>query len=94
MTRKPRYLLLNLWCNTLTNPLLNVLLFCIRQTGAPAPFSAFALGILEIAVVFAEFAVYRLADAKKQNNKWYFRLSLVTNAVSFSIGEILALMSG
>jgi len=42
----------------------------------------------------AEFAVYRLADAKKQNNKWYFRLSLVTNAVSFSIGEILALMSG
>lgn len=92
ITRKARYLLFNLWCNALTNPLLNLMLFGIRCLTDTAWIYWCCVLLGEIAVLFAEFAVYRLADTKKQNTGWYFRLSLVTNAVSFSLGEILALI--
>lgn len=92
LTRKPRYLLFNFWCNALTNPLLNLALFCIRSAAVSAAIYPCAVGIGEIAVVCAEYTVYRCIDAKKQSNKWYFRLSLVTNAVSFCTGEIIRLI--
>lgn len=92
MTRKPRYLLFNFWCNALTNPLLNLALLGIRCVTDSAGIYACAVGIGEIAVVLAEYAVYRRVDARQQRNSWYFRLSLATNACSFCIGEALSRM--
>lgn len=90
LTRRPRYLLFNFWCNALTNPLLNLALFGIRCVTDRAGIYACAVGIGEIAVVLAEYAVYRHVDAKQQRNQWYFRLSLATNAFSFLTGEIIS----
>ena len=91
MTRRARYLLFNLWGNALTNPLLNLMLFGIRCLTDTAWIYWCCVLLGEIAVLFAEFAVYRKVDTEKQPDKRYFLLSLVTNAVSFGTGLLLHL---
>ena len=86
-TRKWRYVLFNYWCNVLTNPALNLILYCVRSITGSDAYSAVV--ILEIAVLFTECALYQRFDRHRRSTRWYFLLSLLTNAVSFGTGELL-----
>ncbi len=86
-TRKRRYVLYSYLCNVLTNPALNLILYGVRCVTGDAAYWAVAL--LEIAVLFAECAIYRRLDARRRSVRWYFLLSLVTNAASFGTGELV-----
>ena len=88
VTRKRRYVLFNYWCNVLTNPALNLILFGVRRITGDA--ADWAVAILEIAVLFAECALYNRFDGHRRSIRWYFLLSLLTNAVSFGTGELIA----
>lgn len=84
--RKGRYLLFNFWCNVLTNPLLNLALFFIRRETGDSAYRAVAIG--ELLVLYAEYRLYRLFDENRRSKRWYFGLSLTTNAFSYTFGVI------
>ena len=87
VTRKWRYVLFNYWCNVLTNPPLNLILFGVRSITGDAAY--WAVAVLEIAVLFIECALYDKFDGHRRSKHRYFLLSLVTNAASFSLGELI-----
>ena len=80
----------NLYCNMVTNPILNLILsgvmyFLSEKMMLGASECYFIpLIILEPAVVFSEMAIYRLITGKRK--KECFKLSLLTNLVSALAG--------
>lgn len=88
MTKSPKYLLFNIWCSTLTNPLLNIALFALNVFGRRTVIACAAAG--EIAVLIAEAKLYKFFDKMSgdtiKNDSFYFKLSFITNAVSLAVG--------
>ena len=73
-------------CNLLTNPLLNGLLLLYAILFGEA-FYFVALGVLELAVVFAEAFLIKLLTGYRPLKA--FCLSLIFNAASLSLGLLL-----
>lgn len=71
--------------NTITNPILNLLLFLLGLY-APYAFSRAALPVMEVVIVLAEGFLFR-GFIKKLKHPFLF--SLILNAVSFFAGGIL-----
>lgn len=88
MTRKARYVLYNYWCNLLTNPLLNLMLFAVRGMHPPGAVIWLCILCGEAAVFFGEAYLCKRMDGGKQARRWYLRFSLLTNAASFLLGLI------
>ena len=86
-TRQKVFLLYNLCCNALTNPLLNVvgLALAYKMQGFDAKLY-YTAG--ELLVLFAEAALYAFFDNKRHSKKYYFCLSLLTNAASLAAGVL------
>ncbi len=94
LTRSKEWVKYNLYCNLVTNPLLNLALVGINYIfgGIENPVTKVVVTyyipviILEAIVFFVEGLLYSLmADAEK---KQCFRLSVITNAISATIGII------
>lgn len=85
MTKSPRFLLFNLWCNTLTNPLLNIGGILVMHFAGGRAFAAYTV-MGEAAVLFAEARLYARFDKRSHTDAHYFLLSLVTNSVSVIAG--------
>ena len=75
--------------NMITNPTINVVAAAVNS--AAHRFQPYAVAALEIAVVFAEAAVFKNRLAYKKMRPLLF--SLILNAVSFSTGLILSGLS-
>lgn len=84
--RKERFMA-SVICNAATNPALNLILLVLRRLGAGGLLYGASVGVLEIAVVFAEAALYRLLLEK--DRKKCLMYSLCVNAISFVLGLIL-----
>lgn len=74
-------------CNAATNPALNLILLALRHLGAVGLLYGASVGVLEIAVVFIEAALYRLL--LEEDRKKCLLYSLGVNALSFLIGLVL-----
>ncbi|MBQ6553903.1 MAG: hypothetical protein IJR45_06615 [Firmicutes bacterium] len=85
ITRKKRFVLYNFCCNALTNPLLNILgIMLMYKMPHFNMIIYYTAG--EFAVLLAETALYAFFDKNGHSKKYYFFLSLVTNAVSLAAG--------
>lgn len=84
--RKPRDLWTVFWINTLTNPAVTALRYLCNQSPALFEQRTYVLVILELAVLFGEWALYRHFLSK---GKYFFLLSLTLNAASFGAGLLL-----
>lgn len=105
LTRSKQWCTYNLYCNMVTNPLLNIFIFVyvrIRQlvrTGSfPLYYSSFndfqgyylPMIIGEVLVVYSEMRIYELLT--KENKSVCFRYSLITNLVSTLFGVVLKIV--
>lgn len=87
MTRSKEWVKFNLYCNLITNPLLNLGLMYVTRHAEGLYFFALLTG--ELLVLISEWILYKLmSDA---NSAKCFVRSLVTNAVSCAIGLFLSL---
>ena len=84
--RKERFMA-SVICNAATNPALNLILLALRHLGAVGLLYGASVGVLEIAVVFIEAALYRLL--LEEDRKKCLLYSLGVNALSFLFGLIL-----
>ena len=80
--RKRDELIVIVCANVVTNLLLNLLLWRV-----PSLYTAPVIALLEAAVVFAEYGVYRLAFGPRRG---LLLLSLAANALSFGLGLLIA----
>ena len=105
LTGSKQWCTYNLYCNMVTNPLLNIFIFVyvrIRQlvkTGSfPLYYSGFndfqgyylPMLIGEVLVVYSEMRIYELLT--KENKSVCFRYSLITNLVSTLFGVVLKIV--
>ncbi|MBO5561369.1 MAG: hypothetical protein J6A07_06915 [Firmicutes bacterium] len=89
LTRRKSFVLYNFWCNALTNPLMNVLgivlMYKMPQFDIRIYYTA-----AETAVILSETTLYAFFDKKRHSKKFYFLLSLATNAASLAFGAVLS----
>ena len=96
LTKSKTWLKLNLYCNLLTNPLLNLILALIGFLGKYIESTQYRmfisyylpLVILEIIVFGVEGHLYWLMGA--DSKKMCYRVSLITNCCSIVVGVIYA----
>lgn len=96
LTSDKEWVKYNLYCNLVTNPILNVILALLREV---VPYRSqvqkmlltyyLPLTVLEVVVVFVEAWFYTLMT--NETKKECFRRSLITNGVSAGVGIIVSL---
>mgnify|MGYP003295015298 CR=1 FL=1 len=87
ITRKKKWLVYNIICNLLTNPLLNLSLLYL-VTNNNSFLIPFIIG--EILVIIVEWLIYILISNDKKAD--CFKYSLITNMISLTIGLLLNLI--
>lgn len=83
LTRNWNWVRQNLYCNLVTNPLLNLTLVLLR----PAQFRWLLIAVLELAVLFGEAGLYRAMSGTRFRRCLLY--SFVTNAASFAAGFLI-----
>ncbi|MBR6401319.1 MAG: hypothetical protein IKS17_08910 [Firmicutes bacterium] len=96
LTKNKKYLMFNVWVNALTNPILNALgIFVAYRFGGHTAWVIY-VAVGEVIVLFAEAWLYdafdRLSGDTLKSRLWYFKLSAVTNALSFAAGVVMNVM--
>lgn len=87
LTRSFKWVCYNLLCNMVTNPVMNILLFLITLRFGTTAVYYLAVVIGELAILFLEAWFYR--KMTEASSKKCFLRSLITNALSFSLGLVL-----
>lgn len=91
LTRELHFVSYSIWCNILTNPLLNTAgLILMHFFGYPVYVCYAAVG--EIAVLFIEMRLYYFFDRHNTPLRRCFLISLICNAASFLIGLGISLL--
>ena len=87
-TRKPKFVLYSVWCNIITNPLLNFIGIILYNSFGIYIYWCWAV-IGEIALLFSEMWLYGFFDNHALSKKYYFLLSLTANGISVLLGFII-----
>lgn len=87
MTRSKEWVKFNLYCNLITNPLINLGLMYVTRHAEGLYYIALLIG--ELLVLISEWILYKLMS--DTNLTKCFVRSFVTNAVSCVIGLVLSL---
>ena len=85
LTRSMKWVRFNLYCNMVTNPLLNLGLYALIYFGRRNWYDA-ATVIGEVLVLVSEAVLYRLMTSEKYSR--CFIRSFITNALSLALGSI------
>ena len=86
VTRSKQWVLQSVYCNLVTNPILNLILFFVRSHIGDAAETAL-IAVLEISVVFSEALLYRAMSGEKVGK--CLLLSLAANAASYLSGLVI-----
>ena len=87
-TRKPKFVLYSIWCNIITNPLLNFIGILLYDNFGIIIYWCWAF-VGEILVLFSEMWLYGYFDSHSLSKKYYFFLSLTANGISVLLGFLI-----